>query len=215
MSQTHGDLSRLYREAQQAMPEMVSMVRKLQRKFGVWPVLPLALKPRDRAEQKIAADYGGDASRVRDLLRCRMVVKSLEQADAVLRFMQEEGGVVEVKDRFREPHGHGHRSLTVTRRFSNGHVGEVQIHLACYFALEKQTHKIYEEMRALQAEDAVINAGGIMVRAEDIRRLYGAVTAAYNASTRGEKLPVQQIAPQQVPPGPRTAPPARRDAFKP
>lgn len=180
-------LDTLYSEAEAARPELEDLIVKIARRVGGEALVPADLKDRVRAEQKLKTDYRGDASQLTDLLRGRIVVDSLEQADAATRALSGETDLCDVRDRLRKPLPHGYRNRAIKARLGGGHIAEIQIRLRCFHELEAQTHATYRQIREIQAQDK--NDPRLFdLYLENLLR-YERTTARYNATTKGEKLP--------------------------
>ena len=115
--------------AQQELTELAKRVaRECDGKPG-WRTRP---KDRQRAMDKIKADYERDASRLTDLAGAKVEFQKLTDLYAALDRLIKEPGVriVRFKDRFQKPQDSGYRDVQLCLRLSNGHVGEFRLHLA-------------------------------------------------------------------------------------
>lgn len=113
------------------------------------------LKGQDRAGEKVAADYGGDWSQLRDVVRCSIAVDSHDDLKSTLEALKK-GGLqlaMRPKDRFNKPTDVGYRDLLMNVKFPNGVIGEVQLHLKSMLKAKKEGHKPYETMRTIDAKD--------------------------------------------------------------
>ena len=119
------------------------------------PVIEIgALKSQARAKEKVDSDYGGDWSRVGDVVRASVAVDSYAQLGQVIDKLKSSG--VELarkpKDRFAHPTEAGYRDALLNVRYSNGHVGELQLHLKPILQAKAEGHKLYEKVRTIEAE---------------------------------------------------------------
>ncbi|MEL7417479.1 MAG: hypothetical protein AAGK10_02670 [Cyanobacteria bacterium J06555_3] len=60
--QNNNNLDELYQQAAAAQPDLARLTQEFADRFGGEALIPETLKARQRAEEKIAADYGGDAT---------------------------------------------------------------------------------------------------------------------------------------------------------
>ena len=71
LKQTTNNLDELYQQAAQAQPDLNRVTQKVASQLGGEALIPETLKARERAMEKIVADYDGDASRITDLALVR------------------------------------------------------------------------------------------------------------------------------------------------
>lgn len=148
----------------EAMPEFTGMLNKVadtmgvkeaktfsdfenvtsDRMFAVGPVKGL-----ERTAEKVVTEYGGDIGRMKDIVRSTFVVKTPEEAHAVVDAIKEHANVFEVKDNFAKPMPGGYRDMKVYVQLTNGTKAEVKVGTAAMMrAANTDGHKIYEELRA-------------------------------------------------------------------
>lgn len=144
-------LARMYEQAGAVKPVFDGRLMEVADSLGAQ--LKLAkLKGPDRAAAKIAADYEGDATRIKDLVRGTVVVKSLQDVEQALaelraRFEVLEGGF---RNGLTEPttNPNGYRDVKMNVRI-DGHTAEVQINLAEMMAAKHDAHPLYVESDTL------------------------------------------------------------------
>ena len=139
---------------------------------GDQPEKGMLPKRRKRAIEKVWRTYAGDATRLRDLVRCSIVFDRVTEVKKCLQAILNDRRicVVEVKNRFSvlydsmQSCGYRDIQLKVTvdrRQFSSDeldmglheHVCEVQLHLNAYYRLKNdEGHKRYIEYRNMRAE---------------------------------------------------------------
>ena len=194
--QNTSDLPALMREAEDAVPQLDALLTALQDGFGCPQTVPARLKGTDRAEQKAAQDYDGKPDRLLDLLRGAVVVDSLEQVNAVRRYLDSHCDVVRKKDKFKTPLPHGHRDLTVNIRLPNGHIAELQVRLQEFHDIRHSTHGLYERLRSTEDSDLSEErkAERRMNIMRELHQLHGDAISRFNARTPGEKLPLPAMA---------------------
>jgi len=112
------------------------------------------LKGEKRAAEKVEADYGGDWSQLKDVVRCSIAVDSMGDIKDVLSALQKGGMELaqQPKDRFNKPLPEGYRDLMLSVKFKNGTIGEVQVHLKAMLEAKGAGHKPYEAMRTIDAK---------------------------------------------------------------
>ena len=113
-----------------------------------------------RAREKIAMDYGGDASHLRDILRASIVCETVDELRTLgdeLAALETAGTVrvVQVKNRFiGAPTPSGYRDVNVSTIY-HGLLCEIQIHLEPILAIADQQHVAYEAARELDLMGAL------------------------------------------------------------
>jgi len=128
-----------------------------------------------RALQKAQEDYGGDYTRIVDLVRCTLVFNTVSQivaalhwfsADAKLgkpgKFMSFE--MTRVKDRLSQEWdpemSGGNRNILINGRLTlpdgRWHMVEIQLHLAFFLGMTTNVDAIYGALRVLGAFDSVV-----------------------------------------------------------
>jgi len=112
------------------------------------------LKGEKRAKEKVEADYGGDWSQLRDMVRATISVPSMGNVAQALGHLRSVG--IELaqkpKDRFMKPTDEGYRDLMTIVKLPNGMLAELQIHVKAMTLAKEQGHKDYETTRSLVAK---------------------------------------------------------------
>jgi hypothetical protein len=146
------DLDALYVQAAGAQEQLSALTRGIASELGGEAMVPPTLKGRARAQEKIVADYGGDASQIVDLARSSIVFKTMNQVKAAIAAVTSRAKVTRVKDRFDKP-VNGYRDVLFNLEMPNGHVVEMQLHLEGIMSIKNgEGHAIYEQARAIEAE---------------------------------------------------------------
>lgn len=117
------------------------------------PVVAIGpLKGEKRSKEKVSADYGGDWSRLTDVVRASIAVDKVEDLHDVVGRLRKSGMkvVAQPKDRFQEPTEAGYRDLMFRVEYPNGHIGELQLHLKPILLAKSRGHKFYEEVRTIE-----------------------------------------------------------------
>lgn len=120
-------------------------------------ILP-PLKGEKRAVEKVATKYGGDWSKIQDVVRATIAVDSIDQIPLAikgLRAQMPRGGwtfAAAPEDRINTPAPGGYRDLVLKIKNADGHIAELQINLKGMIkAKEGPGHKLYEQHRSLVA----------------------------------------------------------------
>lgn len=130
---------------------------------------PTRLKLRARMSEK-AADYGGDVTRIKDVVRGRLVVDTPEQMRAIVDGIRERGMLAGSKDTLSRPDpvsGYGDLKLYV--RLENGHVAELQV-------VPRPLERVYEQVRPHYDEERTLKGIRGRKRREELN---GAMRAGY------------------------------------
>ena len=156
-----------------------------------------SVKGKRRSIEKTRADYGGDAMRLKDALRCSIYcgdsMGSLIACWMVVMALVEEGTIVvlQIKNRFRDgATSGGYRDLNLSVAF-RGLICEVQLHAGPYLMLKEAAHPAYELCRSLKLLDEAGTLGHneaepeIPFRTQLIVGLLLRVPAAYAGLTMG------------------------------
>jgi len=112
------------------------------------------MKKQDRSKEKVEADFGGDWSRLGDIVRASVAVDSFDQVEEVLAQLKKTGLKLarQPKDRFDTPTSAGYRDVMINVVYPNGHVGELQLHLKGVLKAKDAGHKFYEEVRSIEGK---------------------------------------------------------------
>jgi hypothetical protein len=145
------DLDTLYAEAKVADGDLHTTTQHVAAAHHGRAVFPPSLKGRERATEKIEAEYHGDASRIFDLCRSTIEYESIGDLYHGLDSIAHELHVIRLKDRFAHPLESGYRDILMNVRMTNGHVCEIQLHLRQILAVKEREHKLYEVTRSLEA----------------------------------------------------------------
>jgi hypothetical protein len=174
------DLDELYAHAAEADVALRGLVSTIAGETGADAMFPPGLKGRERAIEKIEADYGGDVSRIVDLSRASLVYTTMEELQAGLAAVEAQADVVRVKNRFDKPTSSGYRDIVFNLRMPNGHIVELQLHLKQIIEAKEEGHSLYEEQRTIEATASregrdltASEVGRIQELEEEQRRLYG------------------------------------------
>ena len=149
--QKTSDLDALYRDAEVAQRELSRTTTEIAAATGGTPVVPPSLKGRTRAEEKVDANYGGDASQLTDLARSSIVFETMAELNAALGVVRSRCKIVKLRDRFAKPLN-GYRDVLMNVEMGNGHIVEMQLHLRGIIEVKESVgHRLYEESRTIEA----------------------------------------------------------------
>ncbi|MGA9523328.1 MAG: hypothetical protein WBV82_17805 [Myxococcaceae bacterium] len=140
-------LDRMYEQAHKAHPILKDLAQDIAQKFGGEAMVP-GLKGRERALEKALAEYGGDATKLKDLARASVAFDSVDRVYEALSDL-EQRFELQVKDRFAKPTAGGYRDVLVNFDI-DGHTVELQLHHRGILAVkEGPGHKLYEDIRKI------------------------------------------------------------------
>lgn len=121
-------------------------------------VIVAPLKGANRAAEKVAADYGGDWSRLHDSVRATVAVDTVAEIPGTMEKLRAElearGWKVAKtpKNRFETPTPNGYRDIMINVVNQDGLIGEVQIHVKAMTKAKEDGHKLYEEQRSIEGK---------------------------------------------------------------
>lgn len=151
LKQTSNDLDELYQQAAAAQPDLAQFTQDIADRFGGEALIPPTLKARKRSREKIAIDYGGDASRITDLARTSVIFETESQVLEALDVLRQDRKVVRIKDRFQSP-VNGYRDVLLNLLMPNEHIVEIQLHLRSILDVKyKYGDQLYLEIRSIEA----------------------------------------------------------------
>lgn len=115
-------------------------------------VLLAPLKAQERAEQKVESDYGGDWSRLLDMVRAAVAVDTFDEMKAAIRKLESLASYArKPKNRFKKPLANGYRDYLINYKLPNGFICEVQFHLKPILAAREKEKLAYDIVRAIRA----------------------------------------------------------------
>lgn len=112
------------------------------------------LKGEKRAKEKCEADYGGDWSQLRDIVRATISVPTMGHIKEALEHLKANGLELaqQPKDRFAKPTAEGYRDLMTFVKLPNGMLAELQIHAKPMTLAKEEGHHHYNITRSLQGK---------------------------------------------------------------
>ncbi|WP_343447871.1 toxin glutamine deamidase domain-containing protein [Micromonospora schwarzwaldensis] len=144
-------VDRLYADAAVAQLELNHIASTIAGETGKpgWRSEP---KSRKRVTDKLA-EYGNNAARLKDLAGAKVEFATLGDIYGALAALADRPDVLvmDIKDRFVSPQSSGYRDILLNLNLSNGHVGELRLHLAAMEDVAGWEHALYEVRRDLEA----------------------------------------------------------------
>jgi hypothetical protein len=178
--QKTADLDALYAQAAGAQQDLSALTTQIAREVGGEPLIPPSLKGRARAQEKISADYAGDASQIVDIARSSVVFKTVDELNAAIALVKARAKVLRVKDRFERPID-GYRDLLFNLEMPNGHVVEMQLHLAGIMKVKNGPgHALYEQARSIRARAKTAGRPPTAAEAAQIKDLEAQMKKLYD-----------------------------------
>lgn len=122
------------------------------KKGGMLFIAPI--KSEKRSAEKVGADYGGDWSKLLDVVRATIAVDTMSELKDVVSHLKSNGLKLArlPKDRFIKPTGEGYRDLLLNIELPNGMIGELQVHVKPMLDAKSEGHAHYEVTRTLQGK---------------------------------------------------------------
>lgn len=153
MRQTSSDLDTLYAQATQAQIELSQLLGSLNGSNRCELIVP-AIKSYERAAQKVAIKFDGDASRLTDLARASIVADDIHSLMTAFESLSHNVQIVQVKNRFTAPKMSGYRDLNLLVKLpQTGMIAEVQLHLKTISEIKNgEEHQVYETVQAIEAK---------------------------------------------------------------
>jgi len=144
-----GGIIKLYGQALQAQIELFDKTKAIASKTKGAPSFPPGLKDLTTAKEKVAREYGGDPSKIVDLVRSTIVYADVPALLTAMPQIQSQFTIVRLKNKFMNVTPSGYRDINMNIQLSNGHIGELQLNLTEVLALKAAQHKdVYEVERA-------------------------------------------------------------------
>ncbi|NLS12947.1 RelA/SpoT domain-containing protein [Vibrio sp. SM6] len=149
--QPENDFERLYDNALTAQTELETLCSSAALLSDTKTVFA-GVKSRERAQEKIATELGGNVSAITDIARATISADSIEALVSAFEVLERETTIVRVKNRFKEPARSGYRDLNILVKLpQSGHIAEVQMHLAAIAEVKSgPEHLLYEKIQKIE-----------------------------------------------------------------
>ncbi|MCL1088113.1 RelA/SpoT domain-containing protein [Shewanella profunda] len=150
--QTSTDLANLYSRAYEAQAELSQLLQQIATQSQAHIIIP-AVKSYQRAADKVATKFNGDASQITDLARASIVTDSIQELMQAYQVLSEQTQVIRQKNRFATPKASGYRDLNLLVRLpQSGMIAEVQLHLQDIADIKNGSeHEVYEKVQMIEA----------------------------------------------------------------
>lgn len=150
--QTSNDRENLYSNVHNAQAELGQLMQNIAAQSGSQIIIP-PVKSFQRASEKVATKFKGDASQITDLARASIVADNIQELMLSYQILAEQTQVVKQKNRFAEPKASGYRDLNILVRLPNtGMIAEVQLHLNDIAQIKSgPEHQVYEKVQLIEA----------------------------------------------------------------
>ena len=149
---TLANVDALIEQADEVAPSFHNFLRTLVEQRG-GKYLQGPNKTRARSIEKIEGDYGGDHTKLVDVVRASAIFTTFMQLTLFVEVLLEEGCtliVVRAKDRFNAPLDSGYRDMLLNvMLMGSEHVGELQLHLQTIIDIKEAAHRTYALMRSV------------------------------------------------------------------
>lgn len=173
-------------EADQIKPQFDQINRDITEKVGgIYKAAPI--KGVDRVIEKSIAEYGGDVTKIKDLVRSTIVVDSQQQIDDVVKMISERyeinpdtsrnlfnSNAVASKD--------GYRDAKFNVMLDGGQMMEIQINTPQMMMAKDKVHDLYKERRTLEAKIVKENRHATPDELVEMNRLNSEMKSIYDAA---------------------------------
>lgn len=184
----------MYEQAARELPTYEKVLKSIASQFKGKPLVA-PLKGLTRAEEKIAIDYGGDASQIKDLLRGTLVFDTPQQAIDAANQIRARFTTVKDKDHLSPgtpDKGGGYRDINFVVRMPGGTMAEIQVMTAAMKSAKDAGHKHYEIARSVEkavAEGVATpeELADYTAAVEAMKKIYAEAAAFDSAATMRER----------------------------
>ncbi len=109
-------------------------------------------KSEKRAAEKVNADYGGDWTKLKDMVRATIAVETVDQIREAVAELEKAGVTfaAKPKDNINTVKPEGYRDLNTLVRLPNGMLAELQLNVKSMIASKQAGHVLYEDASALE-----------------------------------------------------------------
>jgi hypothetical protein len=113
-----------------------------------------SLKGEKRAKEKVEGQYGGDWSKLLDIVRATISVPTMGDVGKAVSDLKAQGITLaqQPKDRFSKPTKEGYRDLMMIVKLPTGMVAELQIHVKAMTLAKTAGHHPFETTRTLEGK---------------------------------------------------------------
>lgn len=149
-SQPFTDFDTLYAGAEAAQEELAKLLSSVNQQTHTRAIIP-SVKSYQRAQQKVANKFNGDASQLTDLARASIVADDIHQLMASYKLIAQSSHIVKVKNRFANPKLSGYRDINLLLELPQTKmIVELQLHLNDIAEIKSgPEHEIYEQVQQI------------------------------------------------------------------
>jgi len=111
-------------------------------------------KSEKRGREKVEADYGGDYSQLKDMVRATIAVERIDDLGEAVEKVKKSGlkFISDPKNNYAKPGPTGYRDFNTLVELPNGMVAELQFNVIPMLAAKAEAHHYYEVERSLNAK---------------------------------------------------------------
>lgn len=188
-------LDEMRAQAEASKPEFDAALREIASAVG-GDVQLAKIKSAERASAKALADYDGDVSMVKDLLRGTVVAPSPQDAGRVIAALESRFKVLASG---RRNHlgvdsvapSDGYRDAKMIVRMPSGIVAEIQVNVPEMLDANKRAHPLYEERQRLERTAGAASEGKRRELDAQMRSIYAAAWASALAKRESQSAAVR------------------------
>ncbi len=149
---TH-ELDTLFERAPYAQSELTDLVTYISEQNHAFTIIP-EIKSYQRAQQKVAMKFDGDASYLTDIARATIVADDVGSLMNAYKAIVAQAEVVQIKNRFANPKASGYRDLNLLVKLPQSQmVAEVQLHLNKIAEIKSgPEHHVYEQIQQIELQ---------------------------------------------------------------
>ena len=147
---TH-DLDALFERAPYAQSELTELVTYISEQNHAYTIIP-EIKTYQRAQQKMALKFDGDASYLTDIARATIVADDVGSLMSAYNAIVAQAEIVQIKNRFANPKASGYRDLNLLVKLPQSKmIAEVQLHLNQIAEIKSgPEHHVYEQIQQIE-----------------------------------------------------------------
>ena len=151
IKQKFDSLTKLYAQADSAQQELSSLLHYIGQQCDAQIVQP-PIKSYQRAQQKVASKFAGDASRITDINRASLIAHDIRQLMTVYQTLATQVDIMQVKNRFSAPKDSGYRDLNLLIKLpKTDMIAEIQLHLGEIANIKNGAeHLVYEQVQQIE-----------------------------------------------------------------
>jgi len=180
------NLKIMLNEAEQIKPQFDQINRDITEKVGgTYKAAPI--KKVDRVIEKTGAEYGGDVTKIKDLVRSTIIVDSIDKVDDAIKMISEKYEIDPNTSRnLFNPNAlassDGYRDAKLNVMLDGGQTMEIQINTPQMMMAKDKVHDLYKERRTLEAKIVKENRLATPEELVEMNRLNSEMKSIYDAA---------------------------------